>query len=75
MLCGGIHPASLIELDGSTPDSTVLCELTRRFYPILSPSCVNGESRPGKGFGVYPDRGYSRLVYATYEAVWVKGGP
>ncbi len=27
----------------------VLCELTRDFHPVLSPSCVAEDSRSGKG--------------------------
>ncbi len=32
-------------LDESTPGSAVLCELTRHFHPILSPSCFSEDSR------------------------------
>ncbi len=35
--------------DEGTPGSTVLCELTRDFLSILSPSCVAEVSRPGEG--------------------------
>ncbi len=31
--------------DGSTPGSAVLCEHTRHFHPVLSPSCVAEDSR------------------------------
>ncbi len=38
--------------DGGTPGSTVLCELTRGFQPVLFPSCVAEDSRSGEGFQV-----------------------
>ncbi len=40
----------------TTPGSTVLCELTRDFYPVLSPSCVAKEE-----FQVSLDHGCPRL--------------
>ncbi len=33
--------------DGGTSGSTVLCELTRHFHSVLSPSCVAEDSRSG----------------------------
>ncbi len=51
--------------DGDTPDSTVLCELTRHFHPVLSPSCVAEDSRSEKGFKVCLDRGYPHLQLAS----------
>ncbi len=56
--CVGIHsrrvePASPIEL---TTSRTVLCELTRDFHPVLSPSFVVAEdSRSGEGFQICLD--------------------
>ncbi len=36
--------------DGGTPDSTALCELTRGFHPVISPSCLAEFSGSGEGF-------------------------
>ncbi len=33
-----------------TPGSTVLCELTRDFHPVIAPSCVADDSQSGGGF-------------------------
>ncbi len=55
--CVGIHPGRVGHVsDGGTPGSTVLGELTRDFYPVLSPSYVAEDSRSGEGFQVGPDR-------------------
>ncbi len=43
--------------NGSIPGSAVLCELTRHFHPVLSPSCVAEDSRSGNRFQVGLDRG------------------
>ncbi len=51
--------------DGGTPGSTVLSELTRRFHPALSPSCVAEDSRSGDRFRVGLDRGCPRLQLAS----------
>ncbi len=48
-----------------TPGSTVLCELTGDFCPVLSPSCVAEDSRPGEGLQVCLGRGYPRLHHTT----------
>ncbi len=45
--------------DGSTPGSAVLCELTRRFHPVLSPSWS------GDRFQVGLERGCPCLQLAT----------
>ncbi len=48
-----VEPASPIELitsrRGNTPGTTVLCELLRDFYPVISPSFVAEGSRSGEG--------------------------
>ncbi len=51
--------------DGSTPGSVVLCELTRHFHPVLSPSCVAEDSRSGHRFQVGLDRGSPCLQLAS----------
>ncbi len=38
--------------NGSNPGSAVLCELTKFFQPVLSPSCVAEDSRSGDRFQV-----------------------
>ncbi len=54
---------------GGTPSSTVLRELTRHFHPVLSPSCVAENSRPGDRFQVGLDRGSPCLQLASSSSV------
>ncbi len=74
--CGGIHHragwAGITNLvdhvsSGGTPGSTVLCELTRDFHSVLSPSCVAEDSRSRERFQVCLDRGC--------ETVWTEECP
>ncbi len=51
--------------DGGTPGSTAMCELTRNFHSVLSPSSVVEDSRSGEGFQVCPVRGCPRLQLAS----------
>ncbi len=51
--------------DGGTPGSKMLCELSRDFKSVLSPSCVAENSRSGEGHHAYPDRGCPRLQLAS----------
>ncbi len=51
--------------DEGTPGSTVLCELTRSFHPVPSPSCVAEDSRSGEGLQVCLDRRCPRLRLAA----------
>ncbi len=49
--------------DGGAPGSTVLCELTRDFYPVLSQSCLAEDSRSGERSHVFLEcRGCPRLL-------------
>ncbi len=50
--------------DGGSPGSTVLCELTRDFHPVLSPSGVAEDLLFGEGFQVCLDRGCPHLQQA-----------
>ncbi len=51
--------------DGGTPGSTVLCEFTRDFHPVLSLSCVAEDTRYGERFQVSLDRGCPCLQLAS----------
>ncbi len=51
--------------DGRTPGSVVLCELTRHFHSVLSPSCVAEGWRSGEQFQVGLDRGCPCLQLAS----------
>ncbi len=51
--------------DGDTPGSAVLCELTRHFHPVLSPSCVAEDWRLEKRSQVGLDRGCPCLQLAS----------
>ncbi len=55
--------------DGGTLGTTVLCELTRDFHPVLSPSCVAEDSRSGERFQACIDRGCPRLQLTTSSPV------
>ncbi len=55
-----VEPALQIRVKTS-PGSTFLCELTRHFYPVLSPSCGTEDSQSGERFQVDLDRGFPRL--------------
>ncbi len=65
---GRVEPAPPIKLTTSLTEalggSTVLCELTKGFHPVLSPSCAAEDSRSGEGFQACLDRGYPRLQLA-----------
>ncbi len=52
-------------MDGGTPASTVLCELTRNFQIVLSSSCMAEAPRSGEWFQVVLDRGCPCLQLAS----------
>ncbi len=51
--------------DEGTPGSTVLCELTRHFHPVLSTSWAAEDSRSGEGLQVCLDCGCPCLQSAS----------
>ncbi len=53
----GIHPGRV--------DVSVLCEVTKDFHPVLSPTCVAEDSQSEKGFEVYLERVGPRLQLAS----------
>ncbi len=56
------------KLSWGTPGSTVLCELTRHFHPVLSPSCVTDDSPSGELFQVCFARGCPCLQLASMSS-------
>ncbi len=70
--CVGIHPQRvelaspiLLTISPGKPGSAVLCEVTRHFHPVLSPSCAAKDSRCGERLKVGLDHGSPCLQLAS----------